>query len=85
LALGGLFFVAGIYPLFTSIPQHDRSDYGDQMMLPEALDRSDFACRQNFFLRRRTPKGLLIGKKATFIIASGANYAAQTQKASSIL
>jgi hypothetical protein len=26
-------FVAGIYPLFTSIPQHDQSAYGDQMML----------------------------------------------------
>jgi hypothetical protein len=33
LVLGGLFFVAGIYPLFTSIPQHQQSDYGDQMML----------------------------------------------------
>jgi Na+/H+ antiporter NhaA len=33
LILGGLFFVAGIYPLFTSIPQHQQSDYGDQMML----------------------------------------------------
>jgi FMN-dependent NADH-azoreductase len=29
-----------------------------------------------------TPKGLLISKKATFIIASGANYDAQTQMAS---
>ena len=29
----GLFFVAGIYPLLTSIPQHQVSDYGDQMML----------------------------------------------------
>lgn len=33
LALVGLFFVAGIYPLLTSIPQHQQSDYGDQMML----------------------------------------------------
>jgi hypothetical protein len=33
LVLGGLFFVAGIYPLLTSIPQHQQSDYGDQMML----------------------------------------------------
>lgn len=33
LVLVGLFFVAGIYPLLTSIPQHQRSDYGDQMML----------------------------------------------------
>jgi Na+/H+ antiporter NhaA len=33
LALVGLFFVAGIYPLLTSIPQHNQSDYGDQMML----------------------------------------------------
>ena len=33
LVLSGLFFVAGIYPLFTSIPQHNQSDYGDQMML----------------------------------------------------
>ncbi|HEX3739413.1 MAG TPA: DUF6632 domain-containing protein [Terriglobales bacterium] len=33
LALTGLFFVAGIYPLLTSIPQHQPSDYGDQMML----------------------------------------------------
>ena len=29
----GLFFVAGIYPLFTSLPQHQPADYGDQMML----------------------------------------------------
>ena len=29
----GLFFVAGIYPLLTSLPQHQQSDYGDQMML----------------------------------------------------
>jgi FMN-dependent NADH-azoreductase len=29
-----------------------------------------------------TPKGLLIGKKATFIIATGGNYDAQTQMAS---
>ena len=33
LLLTGLFFVAGIYPLLTSIPQHQQSDYGDQMML----------------------------------------------------
>jgi hypothetical protein len=33
LILGGLFFVAGIHPLFTSIPQHQQPDYGDQMML----------------------------------------------------
>ena len=33
LVLIGLFFLAGIYPLFTSIPQHDPSAYGDQMML----------------------------------------------------
>jgi len=33
LALTGLFFVAGIYPLLTSIPQRQQSDYGDQMML----------------------------------------------------
>lgn len=33
LVLIGLFFVAGIYPLLTSIPQHQPSDYGDQMML----------------------------------------------------
>ncbi len=33
LVLIGLFFVAGIYPLITSIPQHQQSDYGDQMML----------------------------------------------------
>jgi hypothetical protein len=33
LVLTGLFFVAGIYPLLTSIPQHQQSDYGDQMML----------------------------------------------------
>src|ERR1035438_3627162 len=33
LVLGGLFFVAGIYPLLTSIPQYQQSDYGDQMML----------------------------------------------------
>jgi hypothetical protein len=33
LVLGGLFFVAGIYPLVTSVPQHDQSAYGDQMML----------------------------------------------------
>lgn len=33
LVLSGLFFVAGIYPLLTSIPQHQQSDYGDQMML----------------------------------------------------
>src|ERR1700761_5865969 len=33
LGLGGLFFIAGIYPLLTSIPQHQQSDYGDQMML----------------------------------------------------
>jgi hypothetical protein len=33
LVLIGLFFVAGIYPLLTSLPQHQQSDYGDQMML----------------------------------------------------
>lgn len=33
LVLVGLFFVAGIYPLLASIPQHQQSDYGDQMML----------------------------------------------------
>jgi len=33
LVLTGLFFVAGIYPLLTSIPQHQQADYGDQMML----------------------------------------------------
>jgi len=33
LILSGLFFIAGIYPLLTSIPQHQQSDYGDQMML----------------------------------------------------
>src|SRR5580698_8895815 len=33
LIVGGLFFVAGIYPFFNSIPQHQQSDYGDQMML----------------------------------------------------
>ena len=33
LVLVGLFFVAGIYPLLTSIPQHQQSDCGDQMML----------------------------------------------------
>jgi peptidoglycan/LPS O-acetylase OafA/YrhL len=33
LVLIGLFFVAGIYPLLTSLPQHRQSDYGDQMML----------------------------------------------------
>jgi hypothetical protein len=31
--LTGLFFVAGVYPLLTSIPLHQQSDYGDQMML----------------------------------------------------
>jgi len=30
LVLSGLLFVAGIYPLLTSIPQHQQSDYGDQ-------------------------------------------------------
>ena len=33
LVVVGLFFVAGIYPLLTSIPQHQQSDFGDQMML----------------------------------------------------
>jgi uncharacterized membrane protein HdeD (DUF308 family) len=33
LVLSGLFFIAGIYPLLTSIMQHQQSDYGDQMML----------------------------------------------------
>jgi Na+/H+ antiporter NhaA len=33
LALTGLFFVAGIYPLITSLPQRHQSDYPDQMML----------------------------------------------------
>jgi peptidoglycan/LPS O-acetylase OafA/YrhL len=33
LVLIGVFFVARIYPLLTSIPQHQQSDYGDQMML----------------------------------------------------
>ena len=33
LALIGLFFVAGIYPLITSLPQRHQSDYPDQMML----------------------------------------------------
>jgi hypothetical protein len=33
LALIGLFFVAGIYPLITSLSQRHRSDYPDQMML----------------------------------------------------
>jgi hypothetical protein len=33
LVLVGLFFVAGIYPLLTTIPRHQQSDDGDQMML----------------------------------------------------
>jgi hypothetical protein len=33
LVLVGLFFVAGIYPLITSIKGHQQSDYPDQMML----------------------------------------------------
>jgi hypothetical protein len=33
LVLSGLVFMAGIYPLLTSIQQHQQSDYGDQMML----------------------------------------------------
>jgi hypothetical protein len=33
LVLVGSFFVAGIYPLLTSLAQHQQSDYGDQMML----------------------------------------------------
>ena len=33
LVLVGLLFVAGIYPLVTSIQSHDRSDYPDQMIL----------------------------------------------------
>jgi hypothetical protein len=33
LVLIGSFFVAGIYLLLTSLPQHQQSDYGDQMML----------------------------------------------------
>ena len=33
LVVSGLFFVAGIYPLFTSIPEKNPADYGDQMML----------------------------------------------------
>lgn len=33
LALVGLFFVAGIYPLITSLMQRKQSDYPDQMML----------------------------------------------------
>ena len=33
LVLIGSFFVAGIYPLLTSLPQHPQSDYGDHMML----------------------------------------------------
>jgi hypothetical protein len=33
LVLIGLFFVAGIYPLLRSLPQHQQSDYDDQMML----------------------------------------------------
>jgi drug/metabolite transporter (DMT)-like permease len=33
LALVGLFFVAGVYPLVTSILQRKQSDYPDQMML----------------------------------------------------
>ena len=33
LVLIGLVFMAGIYPLLTSVPQHQQSDYGDQMML----------------------------------------------------
>jgi hypothetical protein len=33
LALVGLFFVAGIYPLITSIMHPKRSDYPDQMIL----------------------------------------------------
>ena len=33
LTLSGWCFIAGIYPLLTSIPQHQQSDYGDQMML----------------------------------------------------
>jgi hypothetical protein len=33
LALVGLFFVAGIYPLITSVMHPKQSDYPDQMML----------------------------------------------------
>jgi uncharacterized membrane protein HdeD (DUF308 family) len=33
LGLVGLFFVAGIYPLVTSLVQRKQSDYRDQMML----------------------------------------------------
>jgi tryptophan-rich sensory protein len=33
LALVGLFFVAGIYPLITSVMQRKQSDYPDQMIL----------------------------------------------------
>jgi uncharacterized membrane protein HdeD (DUF308 family) len=33
LVLVGLFFVAGIYPLITSLMQRKQSDYPDQMML----------------------------------------------------
>jgi hypothetical protein len=33
LALLGLFFVAGLYPLLTSIPRHNQADFPDQMLL----------------------------------------------------
>jgi FMN-dependent NADH-azoreductase len=43
------------------------------------MDRPDCTRRQDLFLRGRGPKGLIIGKKATFIIATGGIYDAQTQ------
>ena len=44
LILSGLFFTAGIYPLVTSIPQHQQSDYGDQMLLAVYSYLACFCC-----------------------------------------
>jgi FMN-dependent NADH-azoreductase len=49
----------------------------------ETLDRPDFArVGKTFSYADGRPKGLIIGKKATFIVATGGIYDAQTQMAS---
>jgi hypothetical protein len=52
LALVGLFFVAGIYPLITSVMHPKQSDYPDQMMLAIYVTLG-FSCSWPSATRRR--------------------------------
>ena len=74
--------------LFAELDQADEYVFGVPMhnfSVPSALKLwIDQICRvgKTFSYEGGTPKGLLTGKKATFIIASGGIYDAQTQMAS---